>query len=123
MMWVGSGSNLWRVRVDLLAVDESGHRVGAVWKSVRSRLTSDGADDRPGDVGVDQGTGAAQQPVVGMLFWVQADDVGSAASLAVETAIRAGAPHGVGPALYDVTVIPHGSVTHPGEPNDPAMPD
>jgi hypothetical protein len=54
---------------------------------------------------------------------VRADDVGQAASLAVETARRAGAESGVGTDLYDVVVIPSGSVSWSDDPAYPAMPD
>jgi hypothetical protein len=109
--------------VDLIAIDAAGHRVGAVAESLRALLESDGSDGERGEVGVDQGTGAARQPVIGMSFWVRADDVGSAASVAVETGVRAGASHGAGPALYDVTVIPRDSVVLPDDPHYPEMPD
>jgi hypothetical protein len=53
--------------------------------------------------------------VIGLVFWVRADEVGEAARLAVETARRAGAESGVGPELYDVIVSPSTAVRHPGE--------
>jgi hypothetical protein len=119
----GVGSQLWRVRVDLFAEDESAHRVQAAWDALRSLLTTDGRGDGPGDLGADQGTGATMQPVVGLTFWVRADDVGAAASTAVETARSAGASCGVGPDLYDVTVIPSNAVAEPGDSQYPVMPD
>jgi hypothetical protein len=61
--------------------------------------------------------------VVGLLFWVQADDVGEAARIAVDTARRAGAGCGVGPELYDVTIIPLNAVVLPDDPQYPSMPD
>jgi hypothetical protein len=57
--------------------------------------------------------------VVGLSFWVRADEVGAAATLAVETARRAGAQSGVGPELSAVSVFPSTSVRWPGE-GDPA---
>lgn len=57
--------------------------------------------------------------MIGLVFWIRADDVGTAASLAVETARRAGAECGAGPELYEVIVIPSTSVRHPTE-TDPA---
>lgn len=75
------------------------------------------------DVGGDQGLGVTGRPVVGLLFWVDADDVGEAATMAVRAARRTGAAHGVGPDLYDVTVIPMEAVVRPGDPGCPAMPD
>jgi hypothetical protein len=109
--------------VDLIAIDAAGHRVGTVAESLRALLETDGGEDARGEVGVDQGTGAAREPVIGMSFWVRADDVGSAASVAVETGVRAGASHGVGPALYDVTVIPREAVVLSEDPHYPEMPD
>lgn len=58
-----------------------------------------------------------------MLFWVYADDVGAAPATAVETARRAGAAHGVGPELYDVTAIPEVAVVFPDDLSYPAFPD
>ena len=57
--------------------------------------------------------------MIGLVFWIRADEVGQAASLAVETARRAGAETGVGPELYEVIVLPSNAVRHPGE-GDPA---
>jgi hypothetical protein len=57
--------------------------------------------------------------VVGLSFWVRADEVGAAVNLAVETAHRAGAESGVGPELFAVSVFPSTSVRRPGE-GDPA---
>lgn len=71
----------------------------------------------------DQGLGIADTPVVGLLFWVAADDVGAAASAAVEVATKAGEGCGVGPGLYDVTVIPRDAVALPDDPRYPEMPD
>jgi hypothetical protein len=144
--WAGAGAELWRVRVDLFA-DPPGptHRqaelprrlgwthvdspVASQMKSVRARLIeqligSDGdtVTDR-GDIGLDQGTGAADRSVIGLLFWVRADDVGQAAATAVAVARRAGEQDGVGPELYDVTVIPRAAVSFPGDPEYPRMPD
>jgi hypothetical protein len=63
--------------------------------------------------------------VIGLVFWVRADDVGRAASLAVETARRAGSESGVGTELYDVVVIPSASVAsvYPQISAYPPMPD
>lgn len=44
--------------------------------------------------------------MIGLVFWVRADEVGEAATVAVETARRAGAESGVGPELFDVIVSP-----------------
>ena len=48
--------------------------------------------------------------MVGLVFWVAADEIGQAATLAAETARQAGAESGVGTELYDVVVIPHAAV-------------
>ena len=61
--------------------------------------------------------------MIGLSFWVRADDVGQAARTAVETARRAGADSGVGTDLYDVVVIPNAAVTRPDDPAYPPMPD
>ncbi len=118
----GSGTALWRVRVDLFARDGDGRRVSGAVGTLREVLEDDG-DPTHADVGGDQGLGVTMRPVVGLLFWVRADDVGGAAATAVETARRAGADHGVGPELYDVTVIPREAVARPGDVHYPPMPD
>jgi len=123
MRWAGEGSELWRVRVDLFAIDDDRRRVAEVTDALRGLLRS-GDDDASSDlIGVDQGTGVSDRHVVGMTFWVRADDVGGAAETAVETARRAGANSGVGPELYDVVVIPRTSVALPTELDYPTMPD
>jgi len=121
--WVGDGSELWRVRVDLFAEDGDSQRVQAAAESLRSLLREDEREPTRGDAGADQGLGITSRPVVGLLFWVRADDVGRAAKVAVETAQRAGAACGVGPDLYDVTVIPRDAVALPDDPGYPSMPD
>ena len=113
---------MWRVRVDLFADDGDGHRMSACVEELRGRLSPVG-DDAYSDVGGDQGTGATDRPVVGLLFWVRADGVGDAADIALEAARDAGRNHGVGPELYDVVVIPRDAVVSPGDPNYPSMPD
>jgi len=122
--WVGMGSELWRVRVDLFAPDHRGDRVVATHQALERELTeTDGAARLPGDSAGDQGLGIEGRPVVGLLFWVRADDVGHAAALAVETARQAGAATGVGPELYDVVVMPSTSVARRDDPHYPPMPD
>lgn len=123
MQAVGIGAELWRVRVDLFAVDGNGRRASAAVAALRPSLVDDGALPRTGGVGADQGLGVTSRPVVGLLFWVRADDVGAAATTAVEAARRAGGDHGVGPDLYDVTVIPRRAVALPDDPLYPSMPD
>jgi hypothetical protein len=124
MRWVGDGSELWRVRVDLFAPDREAARVTQAHHALQRELTaSDDAAPRPGEVATDQGTGLAGRPVIGLSFWVRADDVGQAASIAVETARLAGANSGVGTDLYDVVVIPNAAVARPDDPAYPPMPD
>ena len=123
MRWAGDGSELWRVRVDLFATDGDASRVAAASRALRGLLAS-GDDDTSTDlIGADQGCGVTDRPVVGLLFWVRADDVGRAAHTAVEVARQAGASSGVGPELYDVVVIPRGAVALPNDPSYPPMPD
>ena len=120
MHWVGRGSELWRVRVDQFAADGASDRVSATHQALQRELTeTDGAVRPWGDSAADHGRGIEGQPVIGLVFWVRADEVGQAASLAVETARRAGAETGVGPELFDVSVFPSTSVRWPGE-GDPA---
>jgi hypothetical protein len=122
MRWAGVGSELWRVRVDLFAESKNPRRqINNVAKVLSSLLTSNDGYPKP-DIGLDQGTGATGRPVVGLLFWVRADDVGGAATTAVEIARRAGENDGVGPELYDVVVIPRAAVVLPQDPRYPQMP-
>jgi hypothetical protein len=100
--------------VDLIAPDNDGSRVSRVAEALRASL--DGEDDGPGlGSGVDQGIGVEGQPVLGLTFWVRADDVGSAARSALGVARRAGAVGGVGPDYYDVALVPKSAVVGPRE--------
>lgn len=120
MHWAGNGSELWRVRVDLFAPDNESGRVRATHEALQRELTeTDGAARPWGDSAADQGRGIEGRPVVGLVFWVRADGIGQAASVAVEAALRAGAASGLGPELFDLTVFPSSSVRSPGE-GDPA---
>jgi hypothetical protein len=83
----------------------------------------DGEPGVAGRVCADQGRGIEGRPVVGLTFWVRADDVGQAARTAVEAAVRAGVDSGVGSELYDVVVIPSTAVAWPDDPAYPPMPD
>ena len=123
MHWAGNGTELWRVRVDLFAPDNSVERRRLVMNSLRALLTEGRDPPSTGEAGVDGGLGVTSRPVTGLLFWVGADDVGAAARAAVETARRAGSGHAVGPELYDVTVIPRGAVVLPDDPAYPRQPD
>jgi hypothetical protein len=109
------------VRVDLFAPDEDGRRVARCAEALDALVAA--GDGGPRGFGVDQGVGVEGRPVIGMTFWVRADDVGSAALTAVDLARRAGEPEGVGPGLYDVVVIPADAVSAPNDPCYPAMPD
>lgn len=123
MRWAGTGTELWRVRVDLLADPRDARRqINSAVEALKSLLPfSD--DERAHGVGADQGTGATRRNVVGLLFWVRADDVGGAATIALDVARRAGAGEGIGPDLYDVVVIPRAAVVLPNDPRYPRMPD
>ena len=127
MRWTGAGSELWRVRVDLFTErrDPVRRELDAIAERLKAALTEsdgDAATDR-GYFGVDQGTGQAGRPVLGLTFWIRADDVGGAATGAIEVARRVGAGAGAGPGLYDVTVIPRAAVTFPNDPRYPRQPD
>jgi hypothetical protein len=123
MRWVGEGSCLWRVRVDLF-VDDHGRAPGtAAHSALLRQVVDDGEAGVAGEVGTDHGLGIEGRPVVGLLFWVRADDVGLAARTAVETARRAGTESGIGSELYDVVVIPSAAVTTRDDPAYPRMPD
>src|SRR6266481_5215173 len=99
MRWTGEGSDFWRVRVDLFSADADNRLISAVARSLESLLTGDGPDAGDHSYGVDEGLGVTERPVVGLVFWVRADDVGAAAARAVEVARYAGSEAGVGPDL------------------------
>jgi hypothetical protein len=112
------------VRVDLFAPDHEARRVVAAHEALERHLTeTDGVARRPGDSAADQGVGIEGRPVVGLVFWVRADEIGQAATLAAETARRAGSESGVGTDLYDVVVIPNASVARHDDPQYPRQPD
>jgi len=95
-------------------------RIRAAHEALRRQLTaSDQESPMPGESSADQGTGIEGRPVVGLSFWVRADDVGEAARTALEAAQRAGAEGGVGSDLYDVVVIPVARADDPGYPPIP----
>jgi hypothetical protein len=105
--YVGEGAQVWRVRVELFAEDPI-ERVTAAWRSLDRMLPDDdGQQLRPPynwSFAVDQGIGEAS--VVGFLFAVRADGLGTAAERAVDLARRVGGDCGVGPELFKVTLIP-----------------
>ena len=123
MRWVGDGTDLWRVRVDLFAERREPVRrqVNGVYERLSGMLTeSDGdATTDPGVIGVDEGTSFTRRNVIGMVFWVRADDAGAAAMRAIDVARDAGATEGAGPEFYDVIVIPRAAVVFPDDPNYP----
>jgi hypothetical protein len=122
---VGNGSELWRVRVDLLAPDHDARRVPATHEALGRQLTErDGAARKPGDWAADQGLGReGDPPVIGLVFWVAADEIGQATTLAVETARRAGAESGVGTELHDVSIFPHAAIADRYGDHYPQQPD
>jgi len=119
----GAGAERWRVRVGFLVaegsvskwIDRAAHGLDAV-------LEDDGERRRGDGYYTDQGRGIEGRPVVGLLFWVKADDVGAAATEATRAARRALGDGGEELQLYDVTVIPEASVSWPDDPPYPGMP-
>jgi hypothetical protein len=110
--FAGSGTDLWHVRVDLIAPDDNGRKVTPVAEELR-RLLNEDDRDLPGGGGADQGIGVEGQPVAGLVFWVRADDVGAAAMTALQTARRAGSVADVGPEYYDVSLVPRSAILVP----------
>jgi hypothetical protein len=125
VQWVGDGSELWRVRVDLIAPDHDSGRVLATHEALGRQLTKrDGVARKPGDWAADQGLGREGDPaVVGLIFWVAADEIGQAATLATETARRAGTESGVGTELYDLAIFPHAAIADRYGDHYPQQPD
>jgi hypothetical protein len=112
MHFAGDGEHLWHVRVDLIAPDDDGRRVTPVAEELRRLLHDDERIGRGGG-GADQGRGSEGRPVVGLTFWVKADDLGAAAVTALETARRAGSAAEVGPDYYDVSLVPRSAIPMP----------
>ena len=109
MLFVGKGRELWHCRVDLIAPDDDGRRVSRAAQGLRPLLR--GENTGPGHgYGVDQGKGDEGQPVLGLTFWVKADEVGPAASTALATARQAGASADAGPEYYNVTLVPRSAI-------------
>jgi hypothetical protein len=121
--WVGAGEELWRVRVDLLVDEADADSFGAMAERLGSRLTGDNEPEGPGELGIDHGLGVAARPVLGLLFWVRADEVGGAASSAVDAARSAAAECGMAFELYDITLVPEQAVVLLVDPLLPAIPD
>jgi hypothetical protein len=120
--WVGDGVQLFNVRVDLVAADDSGRWVAPLATALEARLPhSDGAARAL--AGVDQGRGHEGSPVVGLTFLLRADDFGAAANLAVETANAASADAGMSGRVYDVVLVPEDSLVLPESECVIPMPD
>lgn len=99
----------WHVRVDLRVPDDEGWRVTPIADELRTLLGDQ--QEAPGpNGGVDQGTGAELFPVVGLLFWVHAEDVGKAAAAALDLAQRAGSTAGAGPDYFDLSLVPQSAI-------------
>ena len=120
MRSVGVGAESWRVRVDVMVSRDAPSWVSLATAALSKLVT--GANDGT-DVGADQGLGVGSQPVLGLLFWVRADDVGQAAVTAVDTALNVAKTLDRTAELYDVTIVPQRAVVLPGNPRYPAMPD
>ena len=102
------------MRVDVFAPDRESWRVESAHRALQTLLTeTDG--ELPNRAGADQGVGVEGQPVIGLTFWVRADDVGAAAKTALSTAVEAAASGVAGPAFYDVVVIPASAVAAPAQ--------
>jgi hypothetical protein len=122
--WAGDGSELWHVRVDLIAPDGEGWRVSAAHAELMTLLADDGAPTQGYGAGVDQGIGVEGQPVIGLSFWVRADDVSGAAATALATArAAAGSKDIAGPDYYDVVLVPRTAVLMPPDQHELRMPD
>lgn len=118
VLYAGAGRELWRVRVDLF-IPARGIPQDRALQAMRSLLAGEPARF---DLSCDAGGGIVDRPVIGLLFWVRADQVGDAATTAVETAQRAmEACCGQALELYDVIVIPRDAVILPNHPHYPPM--
>ena len=120
MLFAGDGSEAWHVRVDLIAPDGDGSRVARVAEAFRHVL---GGRREDRGAGVDQGIGVEGQPVIGLTFWVHADDIGTAATTALTTARGASASVDVGPEYYAVTLVPRKAIVVPEGEHEIWMPD
>jgi hypothetical protein len=90
MRWIGEGTELYSVRVDLVAPDDDHRWVSTAADALVQRLPFDSGGPST-LVGVDQGLGHEGLPVVGLTFLLRASGFGDAARLAVATATAAGA--------------------------------
>lgn len=122
MRWIGQGAQLYSVRVDLIAPDDSSRWVTPVADALKARLPFSNGTERA-LAGVDQGRGHEGSAVVGLTFLLRADDLGAAASLAVETARAAGTDAGVAGRVFDVVLVPEDSLVLPEAERLIPMPD
>jgi hypothetical protein len=120
--WVGEGPELFSARVDLTAPDDDARWVRLVAASLMQRLPFSNGTGRA-LIGVDQGRGHEDAPVVGLTFLLRATDFAGAARLAVETAVAAGADAGLTGKVYDVVLVPEDALVLPEEERRIPMPD
>lgn len=119
MNWrrAGTGSELWRARVEIFVDGDSGRLVEAAARATSGVLDC-GAPDGLG-AGADQGVGLAE-PVVGLVFSVAADSPGQAMQTAVDVATEALGSSGRG--FFAASVLPTSNIPELApdmSPNDP----
>ncbi|MFZ6003497.1 MAG: hypothetical protein ACOYXM_06125 [Actinomycetota bacterium] len=122
MRWIGEGSELYSVRVDLIAPDDSGRWVSLLADALKEVLLFSNGTDRS-LIGVDQGRGHEGDPVLGLTFMVRAGDIGEGARVAVDAATTAAERVGVTGRVYDVVLVPEDTFLLPEEERDIPMPD
>jgi hypothetical protein len=117
MRAAGEGPDLYSVRVDLFTeVAEPNLVVSDCADALCDVLGIPRRKWQRGEIGVDRGIGTEGRPVIGFLFWVRGDDIGSAARTALATARAAGSGFMVGPGFFDVSLVPLDSVVLSEEP-------
>ena len=115
--WVGTGSELWRTRVEIFVDGDSG-RLEERAARATSGVLDCGAPDALG-AGADQGIGLAE-PVVGLIFSVAADSPGQAMQTAVDVATEALGSSGRG--FFAASALPTSNIPDIAPampPNDP----
>lgn len=122
MRWIGEGTELYSVRVDLVAPDDDHRWVSTAADALVQRLPFDSGGPST-LVGVDQGLGHEGLPVVGLTFLLRASGFGDAARLAVATATVAGADAGIAGHVYDVVLVPEDTLVLPVSERTIPMPD
>jgi hypothetical protein len=112
VQWVGDGSELWRVRVDLFAPDHDAGRVPVTDEALGRQLTeTDGVARKPGDWVADQGLGReGERPGIGFVFWGirRRDRIGGHAR--GQRRSPGGSGKRVGTEWYDVSIFPHAAI-------------